>query len=55
MVDPRFSDGLAGPNLDDAGLSQVGKLLDLEELHLGGTKITDDGLTNLSASRTSRF
>ncbi len=45
-VDPRY-DGRGGPNLDDEGLSFVGKLRDLEQLHLGNTNITDAGLRHL--------
>jgi beta-lactamase regulating signal transducer with metallopeptidase domain len=46
-VDPR-SNGLGGPNLDDEGLSYVGRLLDLERLYLGNTHITDAGLSHLN-------
>ena len=45
-VDPGY-DGRGGPNLDDEGLAQVGKLLDVEELHIGNTRITDSGLAHL--------
>jgi hypothetical protein len=48
QVDSRFEGGLAGPNLDDAGLAYVGKLADLEELNLAGTQITDEGLSSLA-------
>jgi hypothetical protein len=45
-VDARFH-GAGGANMDDAGLAYVGKLVDLEELHLSKTQVTDRGLVHL--------
>jgi hypothetical protein len=46
---------LNGTNVDDPGLTEISKIIALNDLHLDGTQVTDSGLVHLHVLRNLRF